>query len=45
MALGKMDRSARRAIIKAANEVIEGKLDATTSRWSSGRRVPAPSRT
>ena len=44
MALGRLDKNVGAAIVEAAQEVIDGKLT-ITSRSSSGRRAPAPSRT
>ena len=44
MALGKLDPTIGAAIVEAAQEVIEGKLD-DHFRWSSGRRAQARNRT
>ena len=41
MALGLLDPQDRQAIVKAAHEVIDGKLDGI-SRWSCGRPARAP---
>ena len=44
MALGELDETRGDAIVKAADEVIDGRL-IDISRWSSGRPVRAPSPT